>query len=81
MRRSSVAIFLAILLATLTFAVDIQHNVTKKTPLKGELEDLVVFGLLKEMTCERTVEGFTKLPFRSPKRKPAVSLARRVSRN
>ena len=52
MRRSSVAIFLAILLATLTFAADIQLTVTKKTPLKGELEDLVVFGLLKEMTCD-----------------------------
>src|SRR5215469_1325702 len=52
MRRSSVAIFLAVLLAALAFGGDIQLTVTKKTPLKGELEDLVIFGLLKEMSCD-----------------------------
>ena len=34
------------------FAVDFRLAITKKTILKGELEDLITFGLLKEMTCD-----------------------------
>ena len=41
-----------LLAATAAFAVDIQLSVTRKTPLKGKLEDRVIFGLLKEMTCD-----------------------------
>src|ERR1700704_7017964 len=52
MGRSAFAALLAVLLVTATFAVDLQLTMIRKTPLKGELEDLVVFGLLKEMTCD-----------------------------
>jgi hypothetical protein len=40
-------------------AVDLQLTVTRKTPLKGELEDRVTFGLLKEMTCDSSGNIFT----------------------
>src|SRR5258706_7493000 len=52
MRRPWIAISVVMLVATATFAVDLQLTVTKKTTLKGELEDLVVFGGIKEMTCD-----------------------------
>lgn len=52
MTRSYVALLVAFLMAVTLFGVDLQLTVTKKTPLKGELEDLVTFGLLKEMTCD-----------------------------
>jgi hypothetical protein len=52
MGRFAFAALLAVLLVTATFAVDLQLTMIRKTPLKGELEDLVVFGLLKEMTCD-----------------------------
>jgi hypothetical protein len=52
MKPSWTALFVGVLLAATASAVDIQLGVTRKTPLKGELEDRVTFGLLKEMTCD-----------------------------
>ena len=52
MKRSCLAMLVATLLAAAAYPVDMQLTVTKTTPLKGELEDLVTFGLLKEMTCD-----------------------------
>ena len=52
MKRSYIVVMVAALLAAVTLAVDLQLTVTRKTRLKGQLEDLVVFGLLKEMTCD-----------------------------
>jgi hypothetical protein len=52
MNRFWSLVFVALLLVTATFAVDLQLTITKKTTLKGELEDLVVFGGIKEMTCD-----------------------------
>lgn len=52
MRRCSVAVLVATLLALTALAVDLELTVTSKIPLKGELQDLVTFGLLKEMTCD-----------------------------
>lgn len=40
------------LLVAVTSALDLQLTITKKTKLKGDLEDLVVFGGIKEMTCD-----------------------------
>src|SRR5579862_4618287 len=51
MRRFCVATLL-IALAASTAPVRIELVVTKKVALRGELEDLVTFGLLKEMTCD-----------------------------
>jgi hypothetical protein len=53
MRRVCVVFAVVILLlVTVTPALDLQLTVTKKTALKGELEDLVVFGGIKEMVCD-----------------------------
>jgi len=52
MKRRWMAILAGLLLAATALAVDIQLTVTRKTPLRGELEDRVTFGLLKEMTCD-----------------------------
>jgi hypothetical protein len=53
MRRVCVVFSVVILLlVTVTPAMDLHLTVTKKTALKGELEDLVVFGGLKEMACD-----------------------------
>jgi hypothetical protein len=52
MRNSCAVILIAWLLAAASVAADIQLTITKKTPLTGELENLVTFGLLKEMTCD-----------------------------
>jgi hypothetical protein len=46
-------------LVTVTLALDFQLTVTKKTTLKGDLEDLVVFGGIKEMTCDSTGNIFS----------------------
>ncbi len=61
MRRSCFVILAALLVAGIAASVDLQLVVTKKTPLKGELEELVTFGLLKEMTCDSTGNILTQL--------------------
>lgn len=52
MRRVCFVLSVAMLLVTVTPALDLQLTITKKTTLKGDLEDLVVFGGIKEMTCD-----------------------------
>ena len=51
MRRFCIATLLIASAAT-TAPVHIELVVTKKVALRGELEDLVTFGLLKEMSCD-----------------------------
>ncbi len=46
------AILLVALAVSVAYALDIQLVITKKTVLKGELEDLITFGGIKEMTCD-----------------------------
>ena len=52
MKRFFIAVLAGVLLAVMALPVDLELTVTKKTPLKGEVGDLVTFGLLKEMTCD-----------------------------
>jgi hypothetical protein len=52
MGRPCTVVLSALLLAAAAVAVDLQLTITRKTPLKGELQELVTFGLLKEMTCD-----------------------------
>jgi hypothetical protein len=52
MRRACVLLSVVMLLVTVTPALDLQLTITKKTKFKGDLEDLVVFGGIKEMTCD-----------------------------
>jgi hypothetical protein len=52
MRRVCVVLSVVMLLVAVTPALDLQLAVTKKTILKGDLEDLVVFGGIKAMTCD-----------------------------
>jgi hypothetical protein len=52
MRRLFVAGLVVLSAVAAIFPATIQLSVTKKVILKGELEDLVTFGLLKEMTCD-----------------------------
>src|SRR5215467_524788 len=51
MRRLCIALLFIALGATWTSPATIELTVAKKMKLKGQLEDLVTFGLLKEMTC------------------------------
>jgi hypothetical protein len=52
MRRLCIAILLIASAVTSTLPATIELVVARKFMLKGELEDLVTFGLLKEMTCD-----------------------------
>jgi hypothetical protein len=52
MRRVCVVLSVVTLLVSVTPALDLQLTITNKTTLKGDLEDLVVFGGIKEMTCD-----------------------------
>lgn len=45
------ALVLALLVAP-AVPVSVELAVTSKVALKGDLEDLIAFGLLKEMTCD-----------------------------
>jgi hypothetical protein len=49
MRRVCVALSVVTLLVSVTPALDLQLTITNKTTLKGDLEDLVVFGGIKDM--------------------------------
>jgi hypothetical protein len=52
MRSFCAAVLVTLLLTAGSVAADLQLTITKKTPLTGELKDLVTFGLLKEMSCD-----------------------------
>jgi hypothetical protein len=52
MRRLCIATLIAALAASATSPTEIKLAITKKVPLNGELEDLVTFGLLEEMSCD-----------------------------
>jgi len=58
MKRYCVAVLVSLITAAAS-PVDIQLKVTSTRPLPGELEDLVTFGLLKEMTCDAEGNIFT----------------------
>ncbi len=52
MRRLCITILLIVSAVTSTFPATIELVVARKVTLRGQLEDLVTFGLLKEMTCD-----------------------------
>ncbi len=52
MLRPWIVLLATALTASTAPPTEIQLEITKKVPLEGELEDLVTFGLLKEMSCD-----------------------------
>jgi hypothetical protein len=52
MLRLAIAVLVVTLLAIPGVPLSVELVVIKKSALKGRLEDLVTFGLLKEMTCD-----------------------------